>query len=201
MISESQIYLLHQKYSHGRYQKQLLDLVWTHSQIVKEISLLISQKLKTDCQIEVDKNLLINGALIHDLGFYQCFDDDFNKIEKYLLHSQFGYDICHQENLPENLARFCLVHNGVGIPPHIPITLEEEIVTYADCFHSKGHPRFNDIEVVKKEIMEYRLDDRVIVDRLKSKFGIPNLSELEKKYKSWHQKKNEFLDDIKKSVL
>jgi uncharacterized protein len=200
MLSESQIYSLHQKYSHGKYKNEILDLVWTHSQIVREMSLQIANKLIDKNKINIDLELLIAGSLIHDLGFYKCFDDDFNKTEKYILHSQFGYEICHQENILENLARFCLVHNGVGIYPNIPITLEEEIVTYADCFHSKSYPYYKKISDIKKMLMKYRPEDEVIIDRLQRKFGTPELSILKEKYKSWHQKINQEFKNIKSNL-
>lgn len=198
MLSSSQIYSLHQKYSHGKYQKQTVDLIWTHSQIVKEISLDIAAELKNKYQINVDLELLIAGSLIHDLGFYQCFDDDFKRTTaKYIMHSQFGYKICHQEKVPETLSRFCLVHNGVGIYPNIPITLEEEIVTYADCFHSKNYPNYNKIPDIKKSITKYRLEDEIIIDRFQKKFGVPKLSTIKKKYRSWHLKVNRIFKEIK----
>jgi uncharacterized protein len=197
MLTEDKIYSLHQKYSHGKFKNQILDLVWTHSLIVKEISLQITNKLIDKYQINVDLELLTAGALIHDLGFYKCFDDDFNKTEKYILHSQFGYELCHQENIPENLARFCLVHNGIGIYPNIPITLEEEIVTYGDCFHSKSYPNYKTLEDIKKMLVKYRSDDSIIIDRLKNKFEIPDLIKLKRKYEQWHLKTNKWLKSIK----
>jgi len=197
MFNESQIYSSSSLYSHGKYREELLDLVWTHSLIVKEISLQIAHNLKSKYQINLDSDLLTAGALIHDLGFYKCFDDDFNKTEKYILHSQFGYELCHQENIPENLARFCLVHNGIGIYPNIPITLEEEIVTYADCFHSKSYPNYKTLVDIKKMLVIYRPSDSIIIDRLKNKFGLPDLIKLKRKYGQWHLKTNKWLKSIK----
>lgn len=197
MLTEPQIYSLHQKYSHGKYKDQILDLVWTHCQIVKEISLQIANKLIDKYKINIDLELLTAGALIHDLGFYKCLDDNFKNIEKYILHSQFGYKIVKEEKFPESLARFCLVHTGVGIVPNIPITLEEEIVTYADCFHSKGCPNYKTIKDIKQSLIKYRPEDSVIVDRFQRKFGTPNLLTLKKKYKIWQQQINRWLGNVK----
>ncbi|HWS48605.1 MAG TPA: HD domain-containing protein [Candidatus Methanoperedens sp.] len=200
MLSESQIFLLHRKYSHGKYKNQILDLVWTHSQIVREMSLQIANKLISKYGISINLELLTAGALIHDLGFYKCFDDNFNEIEKYIQHSHFGYELCHQEGISESLSRFCLVHNGVGIYPNIPISLEEEIVTYADCFHSKSYPYYKKISDIKKMLIKYRPEDEVIINRLQRKFGIPELSTIKEKYKFWHQKINQELKKIKSKL-
>lgn len=197
MFTESQIYSLHQKYAHGKYRSELLDLVWTHSQIVQEISFQVRDNLKNKYHIAIDSDLLSSGALIHDLGFYRCFDDDFKKIEKYNLHNQFGYEIAKAEKLPESLARFCLVHTGVGILPNIPITTEEEIVTYADCFHSKGHPRFISYSEIETEEAKFSPDYVVILKHFQDKFGLPDLSNMEIKYRSWHQQINQTLENIR----
>lgn len=199
MLTESQIYSLHQKYSHGKNKDQILDLVWTHSLIVREMSLQIANKLIDKYKINIDLELLTAGALIHDLGFYKCFDDNFKNIEKYILHSQFGYGIVKKEKLPESLARFCLVHNGVGIYPNIPITLEEEIVTYADCFHSKSYPNYKKISDIKRMLVKYRPEDEIIVDRFQKKFGIPKLSDIKEKYRPWHLQMNQTFKKIKSS--
>ncbi len=196
MLTESQIYLLHQKYSHGVYQGQILDLVWTHSCIVKEISLQIANNLVDKYCLDIDFNLLTAGALIHDLGFYSCFDDNFKELNKYFLHGELGYQIILKEKLQKNLARFCSIHIGIGVFPNIPITTEEEIVTYADCFHSKGHPNFSTYSEIEDEVTKYSQDNLVILKRFQDKYNLPDLSKLEIKYRSWHQQVNQWLDSI-----
>lgn len=196
MLTESQIYLLHQKYSHGVYQEQILDLVWTHSRIVKEISLQIANNLVNKYSLNIGFNLLTAGALIHDLGFYSCFDDNFKELNKYFLHGELGYQIILKEKLQKNLARFCSIHIGIGVFPNIPITTEEEIVTYADCFHSKGHPNFSTYSEIEDEVTKYSQDNLVILKRFQDKYNLPDLSKLEIKYRSWHQQVNQWLDSI-----
>jgi HD superfamily phosphodiesterase len=197
MLTESQVYSLHQKYSHGIYKDQILDLVWTHSCIVKEISLKIANNLVDKYCLNTDLNLLTVGALIHDLGFYSCFDDNFKKLHKYFLHGELGYRIVLKEKLPETLARFCSTHIGIGVSPNIPITTEEEIVTYADCFHSKGHPSFSTYSEIEDEVSKFSQDNLIILKRFQDKFDLPDLSKLEIKYRSWHQQINQWLDSLK----
>lgn len=201
-LSEKDIYKLHQKYSCGKNREKMLEVVWTHSQIIKEISLMIAQNLEKNYQIETNKNLLIFGSLVHDIGYYDCFDGYYKKIQPYILHGKIGYDILKKEKYPENVCRFTLIHLGVGInseqiikeniplekKDYIPITLEEEIVAYADNFHSKNPVCFNDYEQEKKEIEGFDQNSGIIFDRFRRKFGVPDLKKLEKKYKKWHEK-------------
>jgi len=200
MLTEEKIYSLHQKYAHGKCKDQILDLVWTHSQIVKDISLQISNNLINRQQINLDLNLISAGALIHDLGFYKCFDNNFNKIEKYILHGRFGYELCHREKLPESISRFCLVHVGVGIFPNIPITVEEEIITYADCFHSKNGSGFKNINKIKNNFKKDYPKDLSVFNRFENKFGNPDLKNIDKKYQLWHEKIKIWLKNINNNL-
>jgi len=206
------IYKLHQKYSHGFYKNKLLEVGWNHSLIVAEIALQIVKGIEKKYKIEVNKKLVETGALVHDIGFYSCFDDNYQKIDRYVKHGYLGYLILKKEKFEEKIARFALVHVGIGlnreqiekekidIPAEdfIPISLEEEIVTYADGFHSKGRPKFNNYDEQKNEMGARGKEYEIILDRFKRKFGIPDLKDIEKKYKKWHQKINRWVKQIKK---
>ncbi len=210
-MRQSDIYKLHQKYSHGKYKDKVLQIVWTHSLIVKNISLQIAENLEKEFGIKVDKNLIEAGALLHDIGFYDCFDDDYKKICQYVRHGKMGYDILIKEKISRKKARFALTHVGVGINKeqiekekidfpkgnYVPISLEEEIVAYADNFHSKGHPGFNLFEESLEELNNINPDYGVIFKRFKEKFGLPDLKEMQNKYKKWHEEINEWVDSVK----
>src|SRR5690606_25667612 len=102
------------------------------------------------------------------------------------------------EDYPEKIQRFCLVHTATGLTLNdlvreglptdegdlVPVTLEEEIVTYADKFHTK-HPAFDSYETIKKRIAKYDPSRAVRLDNFRMKFGIPDTTELAKKYKQW----------------
>lgn len=204
-------YELHKKYSHGVYREKLLEIGWNHSLIVAEIALQIARDIEKKYKIKTDKDLIEIGALVHDVGFYGCFDDNYRKIEEYIKHGYLGYLILIKENFAENIARFAKVHIGVGVSKeqvekekipmpmmdYIPISLEEEIVTYADGFHSKGRPRFNNYDSQKKELMEMNEDYVIILDRFRRKFGELDLSKIEKKYQKWHKEINQWVDQIR----
>jgi len=196
-MKQSDIYKLHQKYSHGKYKKEILEIGWTHSLIVKNISLQIAEKLEKKYGFKIDKKLIEIGALIHDIGFYDYFDDDYKIKGDYVSHGKKGYEVLIKEGLSQKRARFALTHVGVGVEEDIPISLEEEIVCYADNFHSKGHPGFNTFEETMEELVKINPDNGVILKRFGQKFGIPELEELKNKYKKWHKEINEWLENIR----
>jgi len=196
-MKQSDIYKLHQKYSNGPYQKEKLEIGWTHSLIVKNISLQIADELEKKHGIKTDKKLIEIGALIHDIGFYDCFDDNCKTKKNYVSHGKKGYEILLKEKVSKKRARFALVHVGVGFEKDVPITLEEEIVCYADNFHSKGRPRFNSFEESMEEMIKINPDFGIILQRFSDKFGIPELKELKEKYKNWHKEINEWVEVVR----
>ena len=193
----NKIYKLHQQNSHGIYYDKMLEICWNHSLIVSEIALQLAKKIQKKYKIKIDLKLIEQGALLHDIGFYKCFNDNYQRVVPYIQHSYLGYKLLKKEKIPENIARFALIHTGVGIKNDIPITLEEEIVTYADGFHSKGHPQFNTIEDQRLSLIKYNEGFEIILDRFKVKFGLPELTKISKKYSSWHLEINNWLKSIK----
>jgi uncharacterized protein len=207
MITKEEVYKLHQKYCHGKYYEKVLEICWTHSLIVAEIGLMLAKKVKTNFGIEVDNDLVEIGGLVHDVGVYSCFDDNFKLIDKYVRHAFLGYKILKKEGIEEKVARFALVHLGVGIYKEqiiqdeldlpkkdlIPISLEEEIITYADGFHSKNEPGFNSYKEQEEKMNKRLVDYKMALLRFKKKFGLPDLSKIEEKYKEWHKEINKWV--------
>ncbi len=85
----------------------------------------------------------------------------------------------------------------MGYEKDIPISLEEEIICYADDFHSKGHPGFNSFEDSMEELTKIDPNLGVILQRFSDKFGIPKLKGLKEKYAKWHKEINEWVDSVK----
>ncbi len=179
-MTQEEIYKLHQKYAAS---EKVLNVGWSHSLIVKEIAVQIVDFLKNKYEIEADRNLVEIGALVHDIGIYEYLDEEAKIKKNYVLHGRLGYKILIKKGISKKIARFALVHIGVGYEQDIPISLEEEIVAYADSFHSKCPPRFNSFENEKKRLEGFGEDKGVIYERYKDKFGIPNLIELNEKYR------------------
>lgn len=183
-MKERKIYKLHRKYTSS---KEDLDLVWTHSLIVRDIALELVKNLKKN-NIKIDKNLVEIGTLVHDIGCYDHYKD--KKNIPYILHGVKGYEVLKKEGFKEEICRMAKIHLGVGLvkenivannlplekQDYIPVTLEEELVAYADNFHSKAGPRFLNFKEARERLVDLWTDSPIIFDRFKKKFGEPNLN-------------------------
>ena len=200
-MNQEEIYRLHQKYSEGISQELLLDLVWGHSLIVRDVALQLIENL-TKKDIKINKDLVETGCLIHDLGCYKCYPFYGRTEGPYIQHGVKGYEILKNEGLGEEIARIATIHLGVGlvkenviasklpleVKDYMPITLEEELVAYADNFHSKSGPKFDEFEKSREKLATLWPESVIIFDRFRKKFGDPDLEKLEEKYSEWQKK-------------
>ncbi len=136
---------------------------------------------------KIDINLVKEGALLHDIGSCLTSHKILGKKDDkpYILHGVLGSEILEKENLPKH-ALIAERHIGVGITKEeiikqkLPLpkrdmiqeTIEEEIVTYADCFFSKKEGFLEQEESVEKNKREL------------SHFG----EEKVKKFEKWMEK-------------
>lgn len=202
---------IHKKYVRGKYKEYWLDITWTHSKIVLQIARQFVGRLK-EKGISIDEESLEQGILLHDIGVYHCFDDELNNdttSSPYIEHGFIGYEILLAEGFGEKIARFANTHTGIGltkediqnlkinasIKDYIPITLEEEILCFADKFHSK-YPAFSTFAEKRGSLLKYGEINGLMMDRFRMKFGLPNLKQLQKKYDSWQKEIDKFLDSI-----
>lgn len=139
--TDGEIRDLHAQYAPTR---AAFEVVHSHCQIVCDLA---EQVIKTN-NLQVDGDLVRAGALLHDIGVYRLDGSD------YIRHGVLGYELLRSLDFPEVLSRFCSHHTGVGltrtdiaeqqlpIPPgdYLADTVEEELVMYADKFHSKSSP-------------------------------------------------------------
>jgi uncharacterized protein len=139
--TDTEIRDLHAQYAPTR---AAFELVLSHCEIVCDLA---EQVIKTN-SLAVDGDLVRAGALLHDIGVYRLDGSD------YIRHGVLGYELLRELDFPEALSRFCSHHTGVGlsredvaeqklpIPPgdYLAETVEEELVMYADKFHSKTNP-------------------------------------------------------------
>jgi uncharacterized protein len=210
-MDKNKIRQLHKKYTHGKYMDEWFDIVWTHSNIILEVVDKIVKALE-EKNLRVDKDLLRQGVLLHDIGVYSCYDEELNpspEAPEYIKHGVLGYEILKKEGVEESIARFAMSHTGVGLTVKdiekgnlplpkkdmIPVTLEEEILCYADKFHTK-YPSFSTFEEQKEQLSRYSEANSVIMERFKIKFGIPDIRDLKEKYDSWNKKTDKFLSEL-----
>lgn len=188
-ISEARA--LHEKYAPTR---EALDLVYTHCEIICRIA----EQFMARTVLQLDTALVRAGALLHDIGVYRLYDHA-GRLDhgNYIRHGILGHEILRQEGFPERLRRFCSCHTGVGLTRHdireqglnlpaadyVAVTAEEQLVMYADKFHSKTTPpRFLTVGSYSAYLRRFGNDKVHAFHRLQARFGEPDLTALRDQY-------------------
>lgn len=212
MKTKKELLKLHEKYTTGLYPDKWLELTWTHSNIVLEIVEIIARDLEKSTGIKVDMDLLTEGTLLHDIGIYSCFDEDINPNDKllpYIHHGFIGAEILKKEGFSLAIQRIALTHSATGFTKedilreklnyeakdYIPVSLEEEIVCYADKFHTK-YPSFSTYDEQVTRLKKFDPAREVKMETFKRKFGIPDLSKLIIKHDSWNKEFDKWFGTI-----
>lgn len=192
-MTSDEITALHNKYAPSA---KVFELVYTHCCIVRDIALQLIDRN----QLSLDKKLVENGAMLHDIGVYPLFkaDGTLKSGVNYITHGIEGQKILQAENLPEKLWRFASHHTGVGLTKQdiinqkLPLpqqdylakTKEELLVMYADKFHSKTTPPYlNSFDWYKNDILRFGQDKANKFEEMAAIFGKPDLEPLSRKYK------------------
>jgi uncharacterized protein len=187
-----QIEALHKKYAPT---ERVFDLVFTHCKIVSDIATQMAEKSGANVDIELVKV----GCLLHDIGVYPLFDKNGIEIDtsKYITHGVLGEEVLQSEDFAEELCRFASHHTGAGITKkqieendlplpandYLAETPEEELVMYADKFHSKIEPPvFNSYKFYAKYVGRFGVEAERSFAKLAEKFGRPDLRSLMSKY-------------------
>ncbi|MEV4437619.1 HDIG domain-containing metalloprotein [Streptomyces sp. NPDC049577] len=180
-----QIRALHEKYAPTR---AAFELVHTHCEIVSRIA----EQLLARAAGTLDADLVRTGALLHDIGVYRLNGAG------YIRHGILGHEILRDEGFPERLGRFCSCHVGVGLTRHdvlsgkldVPVadylaeTAEEQLVMYADKFHTKSSPpAFLSVESYEAFLaMRFGPEKVRAFHALRERFGVPDLTALRAEY-------------------
>jgi len=160
--------------------------LWDHSVAVTEAALLIAKK-HPDLKPDID--FIENASMLHDIGIFLtnarkmgCFGEF-----PYLAHGYLGRELLEKEDL-KDYALVCERHVGVGISNNdvilnnlplpvrdmLPVTLEEEIICYADKFFSKSSPeptKPKDINKIRNKIAKRGKEHADRFDAFVNKFG------------------------------
>ena len=125
------------------------DILVRHSEAVRDKALSLARKHP---ELELDLEFIAEAAMVHDIGILetdaagiQCFGT-----HSYIEHGYLGAEIMRREGYPRH-ALVCERHTGTGLKladiitrelpvPHrelCPVTLEEQLICYADKFFSK----------------------------------------------------------------
>ncbi|NMM98422.1 Phosphohydrolase [Bifidobacterium sp. DSM 109959] len=152
----------------------------------------------------LDEHLVLIGGLLHDIGTYKVFKHDGTDGEplkfsgkKYILHGLKGYKWLLKQGVDESIAQFCRNHTGVGLtredvlrqdlplPPddYVPMNLEQEVVMYADKFHSKSvPPKFLTVDAYTARAQRFGEENEQRWLELVAKYGVPDIPALAEKY-------------------
>lgn len=186
-----EIRALHETYAPTR---EAFDLVYTHCEIVCRIA----EQFMARGTPRVDADLVRAGALLHDIGVYRLYDGN-GRIDdgSYIRHGVLGHEILRREGFPETLCRFCSCHTGVGLtrrdireqgldlPPgdYVAVSVEEQLVMYADKFHSKTTPpRFLTVNAYAAYVRAFGREKVETFHELRARFGDPDLTGLRAEY-------------------
>ncbi len=185
--------LLHLHYRFAPSSKAL-ESVWKHSLIVAAI---VRQLLERYPRLVLDRDLAIDGALMHDIGVYRCVDRVRPKEDEvpYLRHGIIGGYILRHEKFRDAIARMAERHTGVGLtvadflakglrPPehdYLPENVLEKLVCYADKFHSKsrGFVELNEVIADQRKFGHHKVAQLL---KLKEMFGTPDLASIREEY-------------------
>ncbi|WP_302504238.1 HD domain-containing protein [Geoalkalibacter halelectricus] len=158
----------------------------SHSRAVAEMALRIASRLGA----EVDVAFVEQAALLHDIGIgathapkIGCFG-----ALPYMCHGIEGRKLLDKEGLPRH-ALVCERHIGVGLSAAeiraqglplperdmLPLSLEEQIVTYADLFFSKTPGQEQEAKTVarvRESLRRHGANKVAIFDAWLERFGL-----------------------------
>ena len=188
-VTWNRIYQLH---CHMAPNQDTFNLVWTHCQIVALIAL---QRAQSYTQQPVNYQKVVVGGLVHDIGVYRLFKENSLQFDmsRYLFHGLEGWLILQEEHFGEEIANFARNHTGLGIThydvykEHLPLplgdyspqTVEQELVMYADKFHTKSNPpEFISVTAARRSALKFGSENAKKFDYDQQKFGNPQLDNL-----------------------
>lgn len=151
-------------------ESELYYILVEHGKAVAQKALAAAEKAR---RFHPDRKFLVEAAMLHDIGIFLT---DLPEIgckgnKPYICHGCLGREILEKEGLPAH-ALVCERHVGAGInreeiiarnlplPPRdmVPVTLEEQIICFADKFFSKNRRslhREKTIAEVRRELSCY----------------------------------------------
>ncbi|MDE6173354.1 HD domain-containing protein [uncultured Bacteroides sp.] len=161
----SPLTIIDKYYPEDNEQKHILTV---HSRLVAEKALWIARRHP---ELQLDEVFLYEAAMLHDIGIFQtdapgiyCFGE-----HPYICHGYLGADLMRREGYPRH-ALVCERHTGAGLSlddilaqglpvPHrdmLPVSLEEQVICFADKFYSKTHlEREKSVEKARKSLSAF----------------------------------------------
>lgn len=158
----AQCYALIEKYYADNPEcKRILT---THVEMVRAKALEIADRV---AHLNPDRNFIEEASLLHDIGIFKTNTPSIHchGTEPYIAHGYLGRELLEAEGLPRHalvadrhtgsgLAKDEIIAQKLPIPARdmLPLSIEEKIVCYADCFYTKKPDRLK----IPKTIDEIR---------------------------------------------
>lgn len=158
----------------------------THCGMVARKSFEVAHRVQ---HLKPNTTFIREAAMLHDIGMFltDSPEIDCHGKEPYIKHGILGRQILEKEGLPKH-ALVCERHIGVGLSlrdivdqqlplPHrdmLPVTLEEKIICYADCFYEKNPNRLREeksLEKVSKSISKWGEENLARLRELQTLFN------------------------------
>ena len=132
-------------------EDELKHILLTHSRSVADKALGVAARHP---ELGLDTAFLEEGALLHDIGIFLTDAPDIccRGTAPYICHGSLGADLMRAEGYPRH-ALVCERHTGAGLSLEqivrenlpvprrdmVPVSLEEQVICFADKFFSKTH--------------------------------------------------------------
>ena len=162
------------------------QILLDHSRLVTQRALKIGRALQK--KQPVDLQFVAEAAMLHDIGIFMTDTPSLGCSGEgpYLCHGIKGRQLLEAEGLPRH-ALVCERHIGVGLtaeeireqglplPQHdmLPLTLEEQIICYADLFYSKDQNKLHKQKApakVRKVLAKYGAEKGLVFARWQQLF-------------------------------
>lgn len=146
----------------------LYNILVNHSSDVAQKALNIAKKHP---ELNIDTVFVYEAAMLHDIGIFltEAPSIGCHGQHPYLAHGYLGSELLQKEGLPKH-ALVSERHTGVGLSltkiitqnlplPHrdmVPVSIEEQVICFADCFFSKTHlGEERSIDTVKNKLAKF----------------------------------------------
>lgn len=147
---------------------ELYNILVDHSRLVTARALEIAS---AHPELGADLSFIAEAGMIHDIGIYLTDAPDIACLgsRPYICHGVLGSELMKKEGYPCH-ALVCERHTGTGLSlddiirqglplPYrdmLPVSIEEQIICFADKFYSKSHPNAEkNIGKMRKSIAKY----------------------------------------------
>jgi len=154
-----------------------------HSEIVKEKALSIAYRKP---KLKLDVEFIAQASMLHDIGIFKCNAPllQCRGTHQYIEHGYLGADILRAEGLHLHalvaerhtgvgLTKQMIIENNLPLPQRdmIPLSLEEQVICYADKFYSKSKlTDAHTVQKIRKDLSQFGESQVAVFDKWHSRF-------------------------------